>query len=143
MKEVKRVIDGVLYTAQYRGIKYANEISNYDATRQFDLAGVLFREVLVSPKVDINDFSDMQTFTKVFEFLLDTATGNFDKKKTSAQIKQQARSNMACWRLIFSDISNLDYDTVFHQMTPEEIEEANAAFDMIQDAINKAAKRKK
>lgn len=141
MKEVRRIIDGVLYAAQYRGVAYANEVAQYDLTRQFDLAGLLFREVLVSPKIDIDDFSDMNTFSKVFEFLLDTALGNFDSKKTSAQIKQQARNNMACWRLIFCDMSNLDYNTVFHQMTPQEIEEANIALDMIASEIKKKSKK--
>lgn len=138
--EVRRTIDGVIYIARYRGVSYANKIAEYDVTHQFDLAGVLFREVLISPKVDIDDFSNVGTFSRVFEFLLDTATGNFTKK-THAQIKQQARNNMGCWRLIFSDMSNLDYNTVFNQMTPEEIEEANAALDMIMIEIKKKNKK--
>ncbi len=32
------------------------------------------------------------------------------------------------WRLVLSD-GGLDYNTVFHQMLPSEIEEANAALD--------------
>ncbi len=139
--EVRRTIDGVIYVAQYRGLAYANKITEYGVTRQFDLADLLFREVLIAPKVNIDSFSDIGTFSKVFEFLWDTATGNFDNKKNSAQIKQQARENMACWRLIFSDISNLDYNTVFHQMTPEEIEEANTALDIIISEIKKKNKK--
>lgn len=142
MKEVKRVIDGVQYTAQYRGLKYANEISEHDATRQFDLAGVLFREVLVSPKIEIDDFSDMRTFSKVFDFLLEVAVGAFEKQRTPAQTKEHARNNMACWRLIFSDMSNLDYNTVFHQMTPQEIEEANAALDIIAAEVRRKTNKK-
>ncbi len=40
------------------------------------------------------------------------------------------------WRLVLSDIG-FDYNTVFHQMLPSEIEEANAALDrMIAESEN-------
>ncbi len=40
------------------------------------------------------------------------------------------------WRLILSDMS-LDYNTVFHQMSEEEIIMANIALDMYIKAKNK------
>ncbi len=135
--EVSKVIQNVLYTAQFKGISYANKIKDLcreektGVIRQLDLAEILFNDVLVSPKMGIDDFSDSNTFDEVFGFLIDVATGDFNNQKTTAQLKQQARAQMACWRLIFSDISNLDYNTVFNQMTPQEIEEANLALDMI------------
>lgn len=46
------------------------------------------------------------------------------------------------WRLVLSD-GNLDYNTVFHQMTMDEVDEANAALDLYIEQINKANKRKK
>ncbi len=46
------------------------------------------------------------------------------------------------WRLILSDCS-FDYNTVFHQMTPSEIQKANIALDMKIKAEKKAMRRKK
>lgn len=40
------------------------------------------------------------------------------------------------WRLVLSD-GGFDYNTVFHQMLPEEIEEANIALDELIRAANK------
>lgn len=41
------------------------------------------------------------------------------------------------WRLVLSDVG-LDYNTVFHQMLPSEIAEANVALDkMIADSNKK------
>lgn len=34
----------------------------------------------------------------------------------------------------------MDYNTVFHQMLPDEIHEANAAFDLYIDAMKRANK---
>lgn len=46
-------------------------------------------------------------------------------------------NNWSAWRLVLSDVG-LDYNTVFHQMLPSEIEEANAALDeMIRRANEK------
>lgn len=44
------------------------------------------------------------------------------------------------WRLVFD--GKMDYNTVFHQMLPSEIDEANAALDIYIDAMNKAQKKK-
>lgn len=43
--------------------------------------------------------------------------------------------------MIFSD-GNFDYNTVFNQMTPEEVEEANVALDIYNDALQRAAKKR-
>lgn len=40
------------------------------------------------------------------------------------------------WRLVLSDVG-LDYNTVFHQMLPSEIAEANAALDKMMAEHNK------
>jgi hypothetical protein len=45
------------------------------------------------------------------------------------------------WRLVLE--GHLDYNTVFHQMLPCEIDEANAAFDRLIAARKKALKSKK
>ena len=44
------------------------------------------------------------------------------------------------WRLVLD--AKLDYNTVFHQMLPSEIDEANAALDIYIEEVNKAAKKK-
>lgn len=44
------------------------------------------------------------------------------------------------WRLVLD--AKMDYNTVFHQMLPSEIDEANAALDLYIDALKKAANKK-
>lgn len=44
------------------------------------------------------------------------------------------------WRLVLD--AKLDYNTVFKQMTPREIDEANAALDIYIEAIKKANSKK-
>lgn len=46
------------------------------------------------------------------------------------------------WRLIFSD-GGFDYNTVFHQMTMDEVEEANAALDLYNEQIKRQMKKKR
>lgn len=50
------------------------------------------------------------------------------------------------WRLVFSECG-FDYETVFHKMTMDEIDEANAALDIHiknqNDAIKRAKAKKK
>lgn len=43
------------------------------------------------------------------------------------------------WRLVFD--AKLDYNVVFNQMTPNEINEANAAYDIYIAEIKKANKK--
>lgn len=40
-------------------------------------------------------------------------------------------------------MGNFDYNTVFNQMTPQEIAEANIALDIVQEQIKKETRRKK
>lgn len=39
-------------------------------------------------------------------------------------------------------MANFDYNTVFNQMTPQEIEKANIALDIVNEQIKKQSKRK-
>ena len=64
----------------------------------------------------------------------------FEKKRSRAQLKQRAKDNWACWRLILSDCGGFDYNTVFFQMTPQQIAEANIALDIMIQAQKRAAK---
>lgn len=45
------------------------------------------------------------------------------------------------WRLVLSE-NGFDYNTVFHQMTVEEIEEANAALDIYNEKLRRSMKKK-
>ena len=40
-------------------------------------------------------------------------------------------------------MANFDYNTVFFQMTPQEIEEANIALDIVEEQLKNATKNKK
>lgn len=51
------------------------------------------------------------------------------------------RNNWAMYRLVLSE-SGFDYNTVFYQMTPQEIEKANIALDMKIEVEKKAIKKK-
>ena len=44
------------------------------------------------------------------------------------------------WRLVLD--GKLDYNTVFHQMLPSEIDEANAALDIYIEEMKKAQNKK-
>ena len=44
------------------------------------------------------------------------------------------------WRLVLD--AGMDYNTVFHQMTLDEIEEANAALTYYSELLDKEAKKK-
>ena len=52
------------------------------------------------------------------------------------------RSNWAMYRLVLSE-SGFDYNTVFYQMTPQEIAKATIALDMKIEAEKKAIKKKR
>lgn len=70
---------------------------------------------------------------------------NFEKRKTTKQLKEQARSNWNAWRVVFESRGSIDYQTVFGKpyMTPQDIMEANYALDMYIEAQQKAIKSKK
>lgn len=63
--------------------------------------------------------------------------GNFGESLTPARARQKAKEHWDWWRLVLE--AGLDYNAVFHQMLPEEILEANAAYDL----FLKAGKTKK
>lgn len=63
----------------------------------------------------------------------------FEKKLTKRKLQERARNNWPLWRLVFSGIN---YNAVFYQMTPNQIEEANAALDIKIKQEEKAVKRK-
>lgn len=67
----------------------------------------------------------------------------FEAKKTKAELKKRVRNNWAAWRLIYCEMANFTFDEVFHCMTPQEIEEANIALDIVNEEIKRQSKRKR
>lgn len=143
---IEKEIDGVSYKARYKGVAFSIELNEKieDDTASYEIAEILFSEVLVSPKIEIDDFADMDTYLKVFEFLFDVANGDFGKPMRKSRLKQRARDNWSLWRLIFGSEGAISYQTVFGKsyMTPQDIIEANYALDMKIEAEKKAARKR-
>lgn len=144
----KKCIDGVLYRAQFKGMAFAKELVDMcedNKVSHLDISNVLFGEILVSPKIDIDDFDDIGAYTRVFNFLYNVAIGRFTEKHPSkAKLRMEVEEEWALWRLVLSE-SGFDFPTVFGKpfMTPRDIEKANIALDIKIDAEKKAAKRKR
>ena len=56
--------------------------------------------------------------------------------KTQWELREEAKSDWKLWRLIFSGY--FDYNTVFNSMSMDEVDEANAALDVYDEAVKKA-----
>lgn len=141
---VEKEIDGVLYKAAFVDVAYAESLDEQfrNSKSSLSLGRKLFKDVLISPKVDIDDFDDMESYTRVRDFLLEVARGDFQRETRNSKLKQKVRSQWSMWRLVYCDLANFTYDEVFHKMTPQEIEEANIALDMVQAELKKNMKKK-
>ena len=137
---VEKRIDGIVYKAQYKGdlMERLEEVET-----AVEVAQILFDEVLVSPKITIDDFPDLISFYKVQNFLYDVAQGYTQKKLSKTKLKRRVKDNWALWRLVVSD-RGFDWQTVFGKshMTPQDVEEANIALEMQYEAERKAMKSK-
>ncbi len=125
---------------------YAVEISEISSAEnsKFKTAKKLFKEVLISPKVTIDDFDTLSEFDEVFYFLLDVAQGNITEEIMSeSQLKKRARKNWPLWRLVLSN-RGFSYQTVFGKpyLSQQDVIEANFALDMQIEAEKKAARKK-
>lgn len=60
---------------------------------------------------------------------------NFEATLTPKQAKKRVSDHWDLWRLVLD--AGMDYNTVFYQMTPLEIQEANAAYDTLLRARRK------
>lgn len=67
---------------------------------------------------------------------------DFTQKRTKRQLSKLARQRWNGWRLVFSE-RGFDYYTVFHLMTEDEINEANAALDIQIEMEKKQLNKKK
>lgn len=143
---VAKEIDGILYRARFKGMAYAVDLDDkmQRGMSQIQLAEILFRDILISPQITIDDFADMESFFKVKDFLLCVAHGDiFYTTKSKARLNRKVKENWVLWRLVLSQ-RGFDYQTVFGKsyMTPQDIAEANAALDMQLEAEKKASKAK-
>ena len=147
MKTVKKIINGLEYTAVWKGMAFANEtrkkcrIGNTNMVSDYKVAEIVFSEIIISPKVNINDFEDMNTFYEVLDFGGDVLFGTY-WNKSKLKLKREVEAERSMWRLIFNGVGSLDYDYVFYEMTPEEIYKANIALDMVIEEMSKAANKK-
>lgn len=141
---VKRVINGNLYVARFKGMAYAYSLRNLmrKPKTNYQITEMLFDEILVYPEVGIDDFETYDELEDVRMFLLEIALGNISEHISDTRLKKQVNDEMQCWRLIFSDISSFDYNTVFYQMTPIEIRKANLALDKVYKEMKKKTKTK-
>lgn len=142
---VEQKIDGIVYQATFRGMAYAYSFYEKYKGKGQNLARdrALFDEILVSPEIGIDDFTDITSYSRVRDFLLDVATGRYYQKKSRGGSRQKVKEQWGCWRLVYCDMANFTFEEVFYRMNPQEIEEANIALDMVQAEIKKQSKRKR
>lgn len=80
---VKKEIGGVEYTAQFNGLSAAlkaidnSYIDGTNTTSLTKLSTYLLENVLVEPKVTVDDFEDMAVFNEVIAFLREVMSGEF------------------------------------------------------------------
>ena len=142
----QKEIDGILYKARFKGISFSLFLDEQleNGITKLQLAEILFNEILVSPKISIDDFSDINSFYKVLNFLINVALGINGKKQSTAKLKRKVDENWAYWRLVLSG-RGFDYATVFGKpfMTPQDVKEANIALNRQIETEKNAIKSKK
>lgn len=148
METIKKVINGVEYTAVWKGYNYTTKrmkeclLQDKKHYSNEKLSAVVFGEIIINPKVTVDDFDDIQTYNEVFEFGRSVLFGDFEKKSEAKLKKEVKFEEWDYWRLIFCDIANFDYNTVFNQMTPQQVQKANIALDIVNEQIKKSNRKK-
>lgn len=69
-----------------------------------------------------------------------SCTENFETPLTRNEIKQRAKEHWNLWRLVLD--AKMDFNVVFYQMTPSEIDEANSALDIYVDMMKPKKNRR-
>ena len=93
----KKTINGTEYTAQFNGISAALEAfdnsyaDNSDNTSILKLGKYIFENVIVSPKVDIDDFESMEEFNEVVRFGSDVMQGKFRNTTDESAAERKSR----------------------------------------------------
>lgn len=79
----KKEIHGVTYTAQFSGLSTAlravdeNHIDGTDAISNEKLYNYIFENVIVDPKVTIDDFEDLDVMNEVVKWAQEVMKGKF------------------------------------------------------------------
>lgn len=148
MKTVKKIINGVEYTAVWKGIAYADEatekccVNGKNTLSPFLLSEIVFNEIIIEPKVCIDDFYSLEEFYEVLDFGKSVLYGEFETHKSKGKLKREVLDQWGAWRLVFCDMANFEYEKVFYEMTPQEIEKANIALDIVNEEIKRQSKKK-
>lgn len=85
--QTKKVIDGVEYTAQFNGLSYAlkaideSYIDGGSNLSSEKLSSTILENVIVNPKVTIDDFDSMESLNKVVKFGQEVMQGKFRSQK--------------------------------------------------------------
>lgn len=90
-------IDGVKYVAQFNGARTAAKFT--DQTTRDDgkgqsiekTADFVFENVIVEPKVTLDDFEDMEVAGKVVAFGVEVMMGTYRKKKNISTNKETSK----------------------------------------------------
>lgn len=136
----EREIGGVIFKARYRGFEMAGRIQErctFEGSGIISrerLAESLFKEIFIEPEGLDLDFFDsfengLEMLEEVIDFGFEVMLGKADRELSDRELKAKVKGDWAAWRLVLSDIGNFTHDYVFHQMTPQEIREANIALD--------------
>lgn len=143
---VCKEIHGVKYVAEFRGIRYADQVLKDCTVGKHilieKLAERLFNEVFVHPEGLSFDYFDKlpnskEIFDEVITFGKRVLINGDEKKLTRVQTKRKVKDDWPMWRLVMSDLGDFTYDYVFNKMTPQQIAEANEALDMAFKQLNK------
>ena len=87
----KKEIDGVTYTAQFNGIseflKMIDECKDANGNNSpLELGEYICENIIVDPKIKIDDFENLDTYNKVIKWGLNVAQGKFrDKIESTAE----------------------------------------------------------
>lgn len=147
MEIVKKVINGIEYTAVWKGYNHSQKLKKQclsNGKNKYSnekLSNVIFGEIIINPKVSADDFEDIEVLRKVFDFGKSVLFGEFEEN-SKPKLKKDVLSEWDYWRLIFCDLAHFDYDTVFNQMTPQQVLKANIALDIVNDEIKKQKNKK-
>lgn len=81
--QVKKTINGVEYTAQFNGLSAAMQaidkcyIDGTNNISSYKLSKYVFDNVIIDPKVTVDDFDTIEEMNAVAEFGRDVMQGNF------------------------------------------------------------------
>ena len=95
-KTVKKIIDGVEYTAQFNGLSAALEavdnsyIDGSSNTSSLKMAKYILENVIVAPRVDIDSFENAEKLNNVLDFGREVMQGNFREPEEQSGAKEKA-----------------------------------------------------